>query len=69
MKGVFFSHFLQGGTKARSSSLTSRKPLDHGDVEVRVRSPEVSRKIILKNCGHSVWGLLCWMACEQACLC
>ena len=42
MKGVFFSLFLQGGTKARSSSLTSRKPLDHGDVEVRVRSPEVS---------------------------
>ena len=36
--------FLQGATKARSSSLTSRKPLDHDDVQVRIRSAEVSNK-------------------------
>lgn len=29
-----------GATKPRSSSLTSKKPLDHGDVQVRVRSAE-----------------------------
>ncbi|XP_020630125.1 G-protein-signaling modulator 2-like [Orbicella faveolata] len=29
-----------GATKARSSSLTSRKPLDHDDVQVRVHSAE-----------------------------
>ncbi|KAL9988911.1 hypothetical protein ACROYT_G003404 [Oculina patagonica] len=29
-----------GANKPRSSSLTSRKPLDHGDVQVRVRSAE-----------------------------